>query len=199
MLIKLRECTGWSAHLLFAYGKNRFSHDVAHISLYPRHLCRGLYSFLFPSYVHSFICSFVHDSVPFVELLQSFTFKFLKWGISHQPLIRNHSYLDHRYPGGSAFIPWLLTLGSMPQGGARGQNLGHLKKFFFYFSVMETTYADSWSDMIQPCDMDLWVMKVSMTYISRSSDFALYIEDYLMYEHHTLGLWVSMTRHLTSK
>ena len=30
---------------------------------------------------------------------------------------------------------------------------------FFYFSVMETTYADSWSDMAQPCDMDLWVMK----------------------------------------
>ena len=24
---------------------------------------------------------------------------------------------------------------------------------------METTYADSWSGMAQPCDMDLWVMK----------------------------------------
>ena len=24
---------------------------------------------------------------------------------------------------------------------------------------METTYADSWSDVAQPCDMDLWVMK----------------------------------------
>ena len=24
---------------------------------------------------------------------------------------------------------------------------------------METLYADSWSDMAQPCDMDLWVMK----------------------------------------
>ena len=34
---------------------------------------------------------------------------------------------------------------------------------------METTYADSWSDMAQPCDMDLWVMK----WKSRSSDFAL--------------------------
>ena len=47
----------------------------------------------------------------------------------------------------------------MPQGGARGQNLGHLYKVFFYSSVMETTYADSWSDMAQPCDMDLWLMK----------------------------------------
>ena len=26
-------CAGWSAHLLFAYGKNRFSHDVAHLVL----------------------------------------------------------------------------------------------------------------------------------------------------------------------
>ena len=31
MLIKLRRCAGWSAHLLFAYGINRFSHDVAQI------------------------------------------------------------------------------------------------------------------------------------------------------------------------
>ena len=30
-LIRLRGCAGWSAPLLFAYGKNRFSHDVAHI------------------------------------------------------------------------------------------------------------------------------------------------------------------------
>ena len=36
------------------------------------------------------------------------------------------SYLDHRYPEGSAFIPRLVTPGSMPQGGARGQNLEHL-------------------------------------------------------------------------
>ena len=32
-----------------------------------------------------------------------------------------------------------------------------------------------------------------MTYIPWSSDFALYLEDYLIYEHH-LGLWVSMTQ-----
>ena len=30
-------------------------------------------------------------------------------------------------------------------------------------------------------------VKVNMTYISRSSDFALYLEDYLMYVHHTSG------------
>ena len=61
---------------------------------------------------------------------------------------------------------------------------------FFYFSVMESTYADCWSDMAQPCDMGLvgHEVKVSMTYISRSSDFVLYLEDYLMYVHHTLGV-----------
>ena len=34
-----------------------------------------------------------------------------------------------------------------------------LVKPFFYFSVMKTTQADSWSDFCQPCDIDLWVMK----------------------------------------
>ena len=79
--------------------------------------------FVFP-FVHSYVCwfvgLFVRTSIPFVELLQSFTFKQLEWSISHQPLIRKHSYLDHRYPGGLVFIPWLLTPGSMSQGGVRG-------------------------------------------------------------------------------
>ena len=151
---------------------------------------------------------------------------------------------------------------------------------------METTYADSWSDMAQPCDMDLWVMKwrsawpilrgpVILPYILKtiwlmyiilseyksvwsdvwsqnkcrslwpifmvqwlclipwrlfhvwtslfrivnqydpmhdlkinvghcdlypwSSDCALYLEDYFMYEHHYLGLWICMTWCMTSK
>ena len=29
---------------------------------------------------------------------------------------------------------------------------------------METTSADSWSDMAQPCDMDLWVMKLMLAW-----------------------------------
>ena len=31
-------------------------------------------------------------------------------------------------------------------------------------------------------------VKVSMTYITRSINFALYLEDCLMYVHHTLGI-----------
>ena len=87
--------------------------------------CHNYIVFFF-LFVHLYVRSFVRNFIPFVELLQSFTLKQIKWRISHQPLIRKHSYLNHRYPGGSAFIPWLLTPGSMPRGGARGQNLGHL-------------------------------------------------------------------------
>ena len=169
------------------------------ILLYTRHLCRGVYSFRLS--IRPFIRSMpVRNFVLFVELLQSFTLKQLEWSISHQPHIRKHSYLDHRYPAGSAFIPWLYTLWSLPWGGARGQKLGHLLKVFFYFSVMETTYADSWSDMAQPCDMDLWVMKWRSAWpIFHGPVILSYLQDYLMYIHHTLGVWISMTWRLTSK
>ena len=40
--------------------------------------------------------------------------------------IRNHSYLDYRYPIGLALFLCVWTPGSMPGGGARVQNLGHL-------------------------------------------------------------------------
>ena len=70
---------------------------------------RGIEFSSFRSSVRPFVCSFVRSfvptSVPFVELLQSFTLKHLELSISHQPLIRKHSYLDHRDPGGSVFIP----------------------------------------------------------------------------------------------
>ena len=43
---------------------------------------------------------------------------------------------------------------------------------------METTYADSWLDMAY--GRVGHEVKVSMTCIARSSDFALYLEEYLM-------------------
>ena len=91
----------------------------------PQHLCRGVYSFRLS--VRLFVHSYVrHIHGIYDKVFHRVAWKFLKWDISQEPLIRKHSYLDHRYPGGSAFIPWLLTPGSMPQGRARGQNLGHL-------------------------------------------------------------------------
>ena len=103
------------------------------------------------AFIHSNVRSFLRNFVPFIELLQSFTLKQLEWSISHQPLIRKHSYLDHSNSRGSAFIP-------CPGVGLEVKNQDTFKKCFSTFSVMETTYADSWWDMAQPCDMDLWVM-----------------------------------------
>ena len=39
VLIRLRRCAGWSAPLLFAYGINRFSHDVAEMSSLSFKVC----------------------------------------------------------------------------------------------------------------------------------------------------------------
>ena len=91
----------------------------------PGIYAEGYIVFVFPfirSYVHSFFCSFVCTSFRRME----FASKFLKWCISQQLLIRKHTYLDHSYPGGLAVTPWSWTPGSMPRGGAIGQNLGHL-------------------------------------------------------------------------
>ena len=51
-------------------------------------------------------------------------------------MVRNYSYLDHRYPIGFALYPSLRAPGSMPGGGGRDQNLGHLEiasKFLLKF------------------------------------------------------------------
>ena len=134
--------------------------------LYTQHLCRGVYSFCLS--VRMFVRSFVTPS-HMSNLRQSFACKFLKWGISHEPLIRKHSYLVHRYPGGLAFIPWLLTPGN-----------NFCRKLVRHDSVL-------WHWLVGH------EVKVSMIYISWSIDFALYLEDYLMYEHHSFRLWNSMT------
>ena len=73
------------------------------ILLYPRHLCRRVYSFRLS--VRPFVRSYVRSFVRSWNLRQSFALKFLKWCISQQLLIRKHSYLDHSYPGGLAFSP----------------------------------------------------------------------------------------------
>ena len=200
--------------------------------LYPRHLCRVVYSFRLT--IRSFVI--LSSSWNYFEVLH--------WSFSSEVYLTNHT---------SESIPvwsWRVGFHSMtpdprvhtPGWGSRSKSRTPLK-CFSTFSVTETTYADSWSDMARPCDMDLWAMKCrsawpifhgplilpyilktiwclyiifweyesvcpnlwpqnlfrSLTYISWSSDFALYLEDYLMCEHYYLGLWVSMARSLTSK
>ena len=80
--------------------------------------------------VTSVVC--IHITVPITLRLKFYVQVFQKV-ISWQPLIRKHSYLEYRYPGGSAFIPQLLTPVSMPWGGARGKKLGTFKKCFSAF------------------------------------------------------------------
>ena len=60
--------------------------------------------------------------------------------IPDQPLIRNHLYLITWYHAVLALTPLRLrTGGFMQRGGARGQNLEHLRIFFSFafFSCME--------------------------------------------------------------
>ena len=60
----------------------------------------------FCPFVCSFVCLCVHHILGiYNKVFHRVACKFLKSGMSHKPLIRKHSYLDHRYPGGSAFIP----------------------------------------------------------------------------------------------
>ena len=56
------------------------------------------------SFVHSFVSSFVRYSGTFVEFMSKFLLKFLWWCISHELMIRNHSYFNHRYPIGFALF-----------------------------------------------------------------------------------------------
>ena len=65
------------------------------------HSCKimqtGIYAEGYIVFAFPFICSFLHASVMFMEFMTVFhraAGKFLKLGISHEPLIRKHSYLD---------------------------------------------------------------------------------------------------------
>ena len=46
-------------------------------------------------------------------------------------MVRNHSYLDLRYPIRFALFQGIWNRGSMPGGGAKVQNLGHLEDVLF--------------------------------------------------------------------
>ena len=93
----------WSSGSLLCYcryfDENFYSNAFC---LYPRHLCRRVYSFRLS--VRQLVFSFKLPSVAW-NLRQSFALKFLKGFISQQLLIRKHSYLDHSYPGGLALTP----------------------------------------------------------------------------------------------
>ena len=66
--------------------------------------------------------------------------------IHDKQLIRKHLYLITWYHAVLALTPLLLwTCGCMPGGGARGQNIEHLRIFFLilFFSCMELFIFES--------------------------------------------------------
>ena len=67
--------------------------------------------------------------------------------IPDQPIIRNHSYLITWYHAVLALTPLRLRAGGFMQGGgARGQNLEHLRIFFFFslfFLVWNYSYLNN--------------------------------------------------------
>ena len=82
-------------------------------------------------------------------------------------------------------------------------NAGHCDLFFMvhWFCLLSWRLINVWTSYFEIMSQydptfDLKINVVSVTYISWSSDFSFCLEDCLMYEHHYLGLWVSMTRHL---
>ena len=82
-------------------------HGCKNSNYTPGIYANGYIVFAFPfvrSSVRMFVSSFVLPSRSW-NLRQSFASKFLKLCISQQLHIRNHSYLDHSYPGGLAFTP----------------------------------------------------------------------------------------------
>ena len=88
------------------------------------------------------------------------------------------------------FDVWTSYLGIMSQYELTfdlKKNVGHCDVYFIFqwFCRISWRLFDIWTSYFRT--------SYTVTYISWSSDFALYLGDYLMHEHHTSGLWVSMT------
>ena len=110
-----------------------------------------------------------------MELLQSFTLKLLKWGI----YLTNHlSESIHIWTKGTLegrlSVHESLLKGPCPRVGQEVKIYDILKSVCLLFCY-ENTYVDSWSDMTQPCGMDLWVMKWPIWPIFHGLVILLYI------------------------
>ena len=102
------------------------------------------------------------------------------------------------------FDIWTLYSGIMRQYESMFDlkiNVGHCDLYFMvqWFCLISWSHMNSilWDYKSVWPDVRPQNKYVTVTYISWSSDFALYLEDCLIYEHCTLGVWVSKTRCLT--
>ena len=122
--------------LMFRMQAYMSAHTFPYSSLYPQHLCRGVYSFGLS--IRPFICSFVRNFVPFVELLHSFTLKQLE-----QRYLTDHSSESIHIWTIGTLEGQLSFHDSSPQGPCPGVGpevkvKNTFKKHFSTFSVMET-------------------------------------------------------------
>ena len=91
--------------------------------LYPWHLCRRVYSFRFSVrlfvrlFVRSFVRSLVRSLFRNVRGIYVKVFVKVSLVVSHEPMIKNHSYFTHRYPIGFALFLCVRTLGPCPGVG----------------------------------------------------------------------------------
>ena len=93
-------------------------------------------------------------------------------------------YVHHTLGVWRLFDAWALLFGIMGPYDPKFDlkiNIGHYDLYFMahWFCVI------SW----RLFDVRTSYFGIKSQYISWSSDFALYLEDYLMYVHHTLGVW----------
>ena len=100
-------------------------------------------------------------------------------------------YVHHTLGVWRLFDAWALLFGIMGRYDPKFDlkiNIGHYDLYF----MAHWFWVISWL-------FDVWTsfFGIKSQYISWSSDFALYLEDCLMYVHHTLGVWISTTRLLT--
>ena len=68
------------------------------------HYTPGIYADGYIVFAFPFVHWYVRYSGTFVEFMSKFLLKFLWWCISHELMIRNHSYFNHRYPIGFALF-----------------------------------------------------------------------------------------------
>ena len=94
-------------------------------------------------------------------------------------------------------LPFFFSPPNRTYGNLTSFSHSYMRSYLKEFR--SSAYVNGWSNMAQPCDMDLWVMKWRSAWpIFHGPVILPYIlKTYLMYVHHTLGVWISMTRHLT--
>ena len=110
-MLSLNTTTFWH---IFTLRSKYGSHSLLII---PRHLCWGIYSFHLSvcPFIRTYICSFIRSYFRPVHGITSKFYMRATWVAYISPT--THQKAIHIwYPGGSAFIPWLLTPGSMPRG-----------------------------------------------------------------------------------